>query len=146
MKKIINFLKRLFGRLKHLAQQFVTPSIQVVETLKRFVDSPAAPIITAIIPSNLDNKIHLALKRNLPKVIQILRISDECLKLTNADEIILCAITKLKEYEPEGRAAAYHSIAAMLAHFASDKKISWSEAVQLSEMMYLEKHKNDGND
>ena len=195
MKKIFSFLKRLFRNLKTLAQKFVTPSVLVVEALKNAVESPVTPIITALIPGNVDNKIveglkkHLprvlqllriseeclkleaadeilkcaikkavespvmpivtaiipgnldnkivdGLKKHLPRVLQILRISDECLKLEAADEIIFCAIKKLKEYEPEARAAQYHSIAAMLSVYLSDKKLSWREAVHLSEEIF----------
>lgn len=136
MKKIFSFLKRLFRSLKALAQKFVTPSVLVVEALKKAVDSPVMPIITAIIPGNLDNKIVDGLKKHLPRVLQLLRISDECLKLEAADEIILCAIKKLKEYDPEARAAQYHSIAAMLSVYLSDKKLSWREAIHLSEEIF----------
>lgn len=136
MKKIFSFLKRLFRSLKALAQKFVTPSVLVVEALKKAVESPVMPVITAIIPGNLDNKIVEQLKKNLPRVLQLLRISDECLKLEAADEIILCAIKKLKEYDPEARAAQYHSIAAMLSVYLSDKKLSWREAVHLSEEIF----------
>lgn len=136
MKKIFSFLKRLFRSLKTLAQKFVTPSVLVVEALKKAVDSPVMPIITAIIPGNLDNKIVEQLKKHLPLVLQLLRISDECLKLEAADEIIICAIKKLKEYEPEARAAQYHSIAAMLSVYLSDKKLSWREAIHLSEEIF----------
>ena len=136
MKKIFSFLKRLFRNLKTLAQKFVTPSVLVVDAIKKAVESPVMPIVTAIIPGNLDNKIVDGLKKHLPRVLQILRISDECLKLEAADEIIFCAIKKLKEYEPEARAAQYHSIAAMLSVYLSDKKLSWREAVHLSEEIF----------
>jgi len=139
MKKFFNFLRNLFRNLKSLAQKFVSPSVEIVENIKRLVDSPLTDILTGLIPGTLDDHIKNKLRQKLPEVLKILRISDECLKLQAADEIILCAIRNLKSYTPDGRAAAYHSIAAMLAHYASDKKITWSEAVHLSELIFKEK-------
>lgn len=136
MKKIFSFLKNLFRSLRLLAQKFVAPSVATVEAIKKAVDSPVMPIITAIIPGHWDNKIVDGLRKHLPTVLKILRISDECLKLEAADEIIICAIKKLKDYEPDARAAQYHSIAALLSVYLSDKKITWREAVHLSEEIF----------
>ena len=122
--------------MKVLAQKFVTPSILVVEALKKAVESNTATLLTALIPGNIDDTIVLKLRQTLPKVLQILRISDECLKLEAPDEIIFCAIKKLKEYTPEGKAATFHSIAALLSVYISDKKISWREAIHLSEEIF----------
>lgn len=136
MKKIFAFLKNLFRNLKALAEKFVKPSVIVVENLKKAVESPLAPVITAIIPGTWDDKIVEKLKQHLPRILQILKISEECLKLTKAEDIILCAINKLKEYSPEARSANYHSIAALLSVALSDKKITWREAIHLSEEIY----------
>jgi len=136
IKKILQFLKRLFSRTKFLIQQFVTPAVATVEKLKQLMDSPAVDVLTAIIPGNADNLIASRIRVLLPKVLQVLRISDECLKLEHADEIIQCAVNKLKTYDPDAQAAKFHSIAALLAHYLSDKRITWSEAVHLAEMVY----------
>jgi len=141
MKKIINFLKKLFNKAKFYIQQFVTPAVATVESLKRFIDNPVIDIATAIIPGNLDNAIVEKIRLHLPKVLLVLRISDECLRLTNPDEIILCALNKLKAYGPDEKAVAFHSMAALLAHYMSDGKLSWSEAVHLAEMVYQDDFK-----
>lgn len=136
MRKIFKFLARLFRSLKALALKYVAPSVQVVQALKEAVESPVAPLITSLIPGNIDDKIVARLRIELPRILQILRISDECLKLEQPQEILLCAITKLREYNPEARAAQYHSIAALLSVSLSDKKITWREAVHLAEEIF----------
>lgn len=140
MRKIFSFLKNLFRNLKALAEKFVKPSVVIVENIKTAVESPVAPIITAIIPGTWDDRIVAKLRQHLPRILQILKISDECLKLTKAEDIILCAVNKLREYEPEARAANYHTIAALLSVSLSDKKITWREAVHLSEEIYQQLH------
>lgn len=141
MKKIINFLKRLFRNLKALAVKYVSPSVAVVEALKKAVESPVTSVIVNIIPGHLDNDIILKLKEVLPKVLRILKISDECLKLESLDEIVNCVVTKLKTYTPEGQAAQYHSLASLLSVYLSDKKISWKEAVHLAEHTFQTTYK-----
>jgi len=136
MKKIFAFLKNLFRNLKALAEKFVKPSVLVVENLKLLVESPLAPVITGLIPGTWDDKIVAKLRQHLPRILQVLKISEECLKLTKFEDIVLCAITKLKEYDPEARAANYHNIATMLSVALSDRKISWREAIHLSEEIY----------
>ena len=75
MKKIINFLKRLFRNLRALAQKYVTPSVAVVEALKKAVESPVTTVIVNIIPGHLDNEIIIKLKKVLPEVLKVLKIS-----------------------------------------------------------------------
>ena len=143
MKKIINFLKRLFRNLRALAQKYVTPSVAVVEALKKAVESPVTTVIVNIIPGHLDNEIIIKLKKVLPEVLRVLKISDECLKLESLDEIVNCVVTKLKTYTEDGRAVQYHNIASLLSVYLSDKKISWKEAVHLAEYTFQNKFKKN---
>lgn len=138
MKKIFSFLSKLFRNLKGLIEKWVRPAVTVVAAIKKAVESPVTPVITAIIPGTWDDMLVQKLRLHLPRILKILKISEECIKLEAADEIILCAIKKLKEYEPEARAANYHNIAAMLSVALADRKISWREAVHLSEEIYQE--------
>lgn len=136
MKRIFAFLKRLVSKSAALIQKFINPSIAVVQALKNAVNSPVTPFLNALIPGNLDDKIVLALKANLPKVLQVLKIADECTKLKDPDLIIQCAIKALRKYDSDGQAANYHSIAALLSVYLSDGKLSWKEAVHLAQAVY----------
>jgi len=136
MKKIFAWIHRLFGGIKTIAEKYIRPSIQVVEALKKAVDSPLLPIITQLIPGNIDDVILYRLKKALPTVLLRLRIADECAKQSDPMEVVLCAIKNLKGYEPDAKAATYHSIAALLSVYLSDGKLSWSEAVHLTEYIY----------
>ncbi len=139
MKKIFSFLKNLLRNLRGLAIKFVTPSVEIVEGIKKAVESPVTDLLTAVIPGTWDNFLVARARQTLPRVLQILRISDECLKLVAADEIIKCAIDKLKLYDPDGQKASYHSIAAMLSMYLSDHKLSWREALHLAEEVYQQR-------
>lgn len=136
MRKLFAFIKRLFTSAAKLVNKFVRPSIDVVEQIKNFVNSPATPFITALIPGTIDDKIVTALRANLPKVLQVLKIADGCSSLADPDEIIQCAIKALKQYDSDGQKAAYHSIASLLSVYLSDGKLTWKEAVHLAQAVY----------
>lgn len=142
MKKkffLFRWIDALFNGIKSLANKFIRPSVELVENLSELVESPTVPFITALIPGHWDDWLVVKAKTVLPEVLKILRVSDECLKLENTDEIITCAVKNLKLYTDEGKAVAYHNIAAMLSVYLSDKKITWREALHLAEEIYQER-------
>jgi hypothetical protein len=137
MKKILKFLKNLFARTRFYVQQFITPSIHVVEALKAFLDTPAAPILTALIPGHVDDVIADRLRKYLPIVLQALGLVED-IRGKSPEVIIQLALAKLRLLNPDGQNAAWHNIASLLGHYLSDGKLSWSEAIHLAEMSYNE--------
>lgn len=138
MKKIFQFLKRLFAKTKFFVQQYVRPSIEVVEALKSFLDSPAAPIITALIPGYVDDAIAARISKLLPEVLRVLGYAEECSKAQTNDALVQCVIAKIRLFPEERKNAAFHNIASLLSHYLSDGKLSWMEAIHLAEMTYSE--------
>lgn len=139
MKKkffLFRWIDNLFSSLKKLANKFIVPSVEFVEAISRAVDSPAVPLLTALIPGHWDEFLIQKVKAVLPGILQTLKISNDCLQLENPEEVIQCAIKNLKTYTDDGRAANYHNIAAMLSVALSDKKLTWREAVHLAEEIY----------
>lgn len=138
MKKIFQFLKKLFARTKYFVQQYVKPSVAVVEMLKNAVESPAVPILTAIIPGQLDDFIAARLKIILPEVLKVLGYAEECSNATSNDAVVQCAIAKIRLFSDARKDAAWHNIASLLSHYLSDGRLSWMEAIHLAEMTYNE--------
>lgn len=130
------WLDSLFSKVKTLAKRFIVPSVAIVEGIDRAVNSNLAPVITALIPGTWDDQIVQKAKKHLPTVLQVLRISENCLQKTDPDEILKCAIEALKTYTKEGRGAAYHNIAALLSVYLSDGKLTWRESLHLAEEIY----------
>jgi hypothetical protein len=138
MKKIFQFLKKLFARTKFYVQQYVRPSIHVVEALKMFMDSPAVPIITALIPGYVDDIIAARIAKVLPEVLKVLGYADECSKAQTNDALVQCVIAKIRLFPDARKDAAFHNIAVLLSQYLSDGKLSWAEAIHLAEMSYSE--------
>lgn len=142
MKKLINFLKNLFSKFRAYVSRYVLPSVQVVEQIKAFLDSPAIPILETVIPGKLDDAIITKIQTYLPKVLTVLQIAQDCVTPdATPDSIIQCVVKKLAAMNPDARAAQYHSIASLLTVYLSDGKITWSEAIHLVEMVYQDQVK-----
>lgn len=131
IKKISQFLKNLFSKAKWLVSSAVEPSVLTVEQIKKAVNSPIVDIATTVIPGTLDNKIVSKIRALLPKVLIALNYIKE-------GEVVAGAIQKIAEMSPDGRKAAFHNIATLLSVYLSDGKLTWTEAVHLSEMVYKE--------
>lgn len=138
MKKIYNFLKNLFNRSAAIIKDYVHPSVQIVQALKSFIDSPITDLITAAIPGTVDDVIKQELRFLLPNVLKVLGLADECIHEKDPNAIIYCALAKIKQMSEAGKNMAYHNIAAYLSLALSDGKLQWSEAIHLAEMVYNE--------
>lgn len=137
MRKIFRFLQKLLTSSKKLIEKYVQPSVQVVEALKFILDSPAVPIITAVIPGTLDDIIIQRIRTYLPTVLQVLGYAD-CLSAKTPDGILQCAVAKIRLMPDEGRDAALHNIASLLSKYLADGKLTWREALHLAEEVFQE--------
>lgn len=116
-KKIWGFVKSLFT--SKAVQKAVKVGIDVVELIKNYVESPLAPVFTALIPGGIDDVIVHQLRYYLPKVLAEFKIADEALRQKGPDAIIQVALQHLKNLTPDERNKKYLHIAAMLSHALS---------------------------
>lgn len=135
-KGISVFFNRVFARARHIAEKVIPVGIEVVEKMKLLMDSPIPPLLTALIPGQVDDAIAEKIKAVLPQILLQLKIADECSKKATNDEIIQCAIAHLKQYHPGARKAYYLTIASMLSEALADGKLTWSEIVLLTQYTY----------
>lgn len=136
MKRFFQFLKNLFNRSKHLIAKYVQPSVEVVNGLKLFMDSPAVPIITALIPGSIDDYVAARIQILLPEVLKVLGYADQCINAKSGDAVVQCALSKIRLLKDDGQAAAFHNIASLLSKYLSDGKLSWRESLHLAEELF----------
>lgn len=129
----------IFSKAKTYLKKEIPDAIEVVEQLKFFIDSPITPILNALIPGQVDDLVAAKVKGALPQILLDLKIAGECASLTSNDEIIQCAITHLRSYDPKAQHAYYLTIASMLSQALTDGKLSWSETIHLVEYAYQQK-------
>ena len=134
-------VKGLFNNISPELKTAIHVGVIVTENIKSFVDSPAADVLTAIIPGDLDNELITLLRAKLPGILTELKLADSCGSLTVPSEITACAVKVLQGLSGDVSSAFLHSLSILVAQVAADGKLSWSDGVYLLEWYYQHEYK-----
>ncbi|MCX6208370.1 MAG: hypothetical protein NTZ59_02415 [Bacteroidetes bacterium] len=114
--KIVSFLKLLFGgNLNKWIYDHVQPSVEFVQRLKTLLESPVLDVLTALIPSNIDDAIRAKLLLNCQRALQLLAITADIANEHDPASQITKLLQYLKEATPAMKAAIYKQIASEMA-------------------------------
>ncbi|HWZ15682.1 MAG TPA: hypothetical protein VNW95_10645 [Mucilaginibacter sp.] len=141
IEKIWAGVENLFANIPSEMKTAIHIGVAVTENLKNFVDSPAADILTAIIPGEIDDRVKELLRAKLPAILTELKLADSCSGLTNPSEITACAVKVLQGLSGDTKSAFLHSLSIMISQIASDRKLSWSDGVTILEWYYQNEYK-----
>jgi len=136
LSKIWNEIKRLFEGIPSELKSAVHIGVLVTQNIKTFIDSPAADVLTAIIPTDIDDKIKNLLRAKLPEVLTELRLADNCAGLTDPVEITACAVKVLQGLDGDIKSGFLHNLSIMISQIAADGKLTWSDGVYLLQWYY----------
>ena len=100
------------------------------------MDSPAADILTAIIPGDLDDELKTLLRTKLPEILTELKLADSCSGLTDQSQITACAVKVLQDLDGDVKSAFLHSLSVLVAQVAADGKLTWSDGVYILQWYY----------
>jgi hypothetical protein len=143
LSKIWNEIKDLFSGIPIELKRAIHIGVIVTENIKTFVDSPAADIITALIPGEIDDKIKDVLRSKLPLILSELKLADDCHSITDPAQLTSCAVNTLQNLDVNIKNSFLHAIAILVAEVAADGKLTWCDGVYLSEWYYQHKYKVD---
>lgn len=143
-KKFVKWLKRTYVKLSVISKKYIDIAVNVVEAIKKIQDSPVDDIILFLvkmaIPGDADdkliNRVSDTLKEWIPKILLDLRIIDSIANIEDPNEQLKAVLAELKFSSVEAENVFYHSLAALIMEKLSDGKITWSEAVRISEYYY----------
>ncbi len=141
LSKLWNSIKSLFGSFPADLKDAIHIGAVVTENIKNFVESPAADILTALIPGTIDDAMKTILRAKLPNLLISLKLADNCGSLSDPAEITACAIKVLQSMEGDIKSAFLHNLSVLVAQAAADGKLSWSDGVYLLEWYYQNKYK-----
>jgi hypothetical protein len=141
LSKIWNQVKTLFDGIPSELKTAIHIGVVVAENIKTFVDSPAADVLTAIIPGDIDDEIKNWLRAKLPAILTELKLADSCGSLTDPAEITACAVKVLQGLDGDVKSAFLHNLSILVAGVASDGKLTWSDGVYLLEWYYSHQFK-----
>lgn len=132
---IINILQKPFEFFK----QHSSVAVNVTQKIKVMVESPVADIVTDIIPTDVDDKIHEKLKVLMPKIAYKVAVAHNILSVSdNHQESITLVIEELKKLNKENRVGFWILFAGELNKALSDDRLTISEAVTLTQLVYSE--------
>lgn len=140
-KRVGQWFKKLFGGSKALAEKVIPIGIEVVEQIKLIIDSPVTPLLTMLIPGQLDDAIAAKVKKLLPQILATLKITNDCAKKPTPDAVIQCAIAYLRTLRPNEQEEHWLKIAAKLSAALSDGKLEWTEILDITQDIYLNNYK-----
>jgi hypothetical protein len=141
LAKIWAEIKSLFEGIPAELKTAIHIGVLVTENIKNFVDSPAADILTAIIPGDIDDEVKSWLRAKLPTILTELKLADSCGSLTDPAAITECAVKILQGLDSDVKNAFLHNLSIMVAEVASDGKLTWSDGVYLLEWYYKNEFK-----
>ena len=136
LAKIWAEVKSLFDSLESELKNAVHIGIVITENVKNFVDSPAADVLTTIIPGDADDKIKDLLRKQLPDILTKLKLVDSSLGLTDPNEITAAAIKVLQALDGDIKSAFLHDLSILVAQVAADGKLTWGDAVHILQWYY----------
>jgi len=136
LSKIWNEIKALFDGIPAELKTAIHIGVEVAENVKTFVDSPAADILTAIIPGNIDDEVKSWLRAKLPPILTELKLADSCGQLTDPGDITKCAVRVLQGLDKNIQKAFLHNLSILIAQVAADGQLSWSDGVYILQWYY----------
>lgn len=141
LSKIVKHIENIFARIRPSLKKAIGVSVELVENVKKFVDSPAADVITAIIPGDADDRMKQKIRKALPGILISLKLAQNCSELTDPDEIVRCAIKTIQSLDGDIRSGFLHSLSVLIAQVAADGRLSWSDGVFFVQWYYANKKK-----
>jgi len=97
IKAVMTFIKNLFQKIEKEAKIVIPKGIKVVELLKKFIDSPTADFLTAVIPGEWDDFTKNTLRELLPKIIFELRKWNTVVESDDVDVQLRAVFKEYKE-------------------------------------------------
>jgi hypothetical protein len=141
INKIWGDIKSLFEAIPQEMKTAIHIGVLVTENIKNFVDSPAADILTAIIPGDIDDEIKNWLRAKLPTILTELKLADSCGSLTDPLQITACAVKVLQGLDGDVKSAFLHNLSIFIAQVASGGQLTWSDGVSILEWYYQNEYK-----
>ena len=141
LTKLWSEIKSMFDGIPSELKVAIHIGVAVTEAVKTFVDSPAADVLTAIIPGDLDDELKDLLRAKLPGILAELKLADSCSGLTDPSQITACAIKVLQGIDGDVSSAFLLNLYLLVAQVAADGKLTWSDGVYILEWYYQNEFK-----
>ena len=142
--KVKLFIAQLWAKTDELVERIAPIAINVVEQIKTINESSTGDIIELIISKaikgNADDiaikAIREQLRKRLPEVLEIMRLSMNIAKVDDANLQVKMILNAINMSPDAVKNAHYHTFCSLILEKISDGKLTWSESVLLAEYYY----------
>ncbi len=149
LSKIWMFILNLWNAADKIIDQYTPIAIKVVEEIKKINESTTGDIIevilTRVIPGSADDAairvLRDKLRAILPRLLLQLNIVSSIGQIEDPNEQLRAVIATINMSADETRNAYYHVLCSLVLEALTDGKITWSEAVHISEYYYTKLYK-----
>jgi len=118
--KALTLLHIIFGfNLDAWVKDHVQPAIDLVQNLKKFIDSPAADIIACLIPGDIAQHLRQTISDNLAKAIDILAPTQDVVNTSDVEAKVLKLAEWIKGLSPTLQEGAFHGLAKTLTKLSA---------------------------
>jgi len=134
----------LFDKLPTELQFAAQIAVTITQNIKNFVESPAADVLTTLIPGNLDDKIKSWLSTQLPNILTSLRLVEVIADSKDPNEAVASAIKLVQAMESDIQSAFLHDLGVLIAQEiakAQNNTLNWSDGTYIIEWYYQHKFK-----
>lgn len=107
-------LKKALAQFDQFVDEHAETALKISTALKNVLTSPAADVLTALIPGEADDIIRKHLVAALEQAIGVLTITEQCRQHTDLGERLKCFAQHLSAQSPELRDALLHKLASIL--------------------------------
>ncbi len=122
IKRIWKAISSLWNRVDDYLEQHVEQALAVTGGLKKFLESPVADVIEAIIPGDIDRIVRERLLQATKVSVTALGIVDTCKGLSDADKF-RCIVAELQKLPSDGRDAVLFKLAALITKNLNGAKL-----------------------
>lgn len=137
---IVDLYDKLVGNTKKV----VPIAINIVQAIKKVMDSPVDDVILEIIrlsiPGDADDKMIAKVKdlveKWLPEILLRLKLVESIADIEDKNEQLRAILEQLKLSPDAVQNVYYHGLASLILEKLSDGKIQWADAVAISEYAY----------
>lgn len=143
IKKLFNFIKKLYVSLKDETKEYLPIAIKTVEAIKKVMESPVDDVLLSVIgcvipglPTNKINIIKAKIEAELPKILLEMNLVNSIANIEDTNAQLQAILDALKVSTDDTKAEKYHTLASKLLIVLSDGKVTWSEAVMFTEWYY----------